>query len=119
MPGNIDHVEEAITEGRDPSTLPENMLWPDHIVEVQPDGSTGGNIVWEWHVWDHLIQDFDPIVLNYGVVSEHPELIDINYIGTTPGGARADWNHINAVDYNEEFDQIILSVHNFSEILGD
>jgi hypothetical protein len=108
-------VEEAITEGRDPSTLPENMLWPDHIVEVQPDSSTGGNIVWEWHVWDHLIQDFDPTALNYGVVSEHPELIDINYIGTTQGGDRADWNHINAVDYNEEFDQIMLSVHNFSE----
>ncbi len=108
-------VEEAITEGRDPSTLPENMLWPDHIVEVQPDSGTGGNIVWEWHVWDHLIQDYDPTALNYGVVSEHPELIDINYIGTTQGGDRADWNHINAVDYNEEFDQIMLSVHNFSE----
>ena len=109
-------VEEAVTAGRDPSTLPQDMLWPDHIVEVQPDGSTGGNIVWEWHVWDHLIQDFDSTVLNYGVVSEHPELIDINYIGTTQGGDRADWNHINAVAYNEEFDQIILSVHNFSEI---
>jgi hypothetical protein len=108
--------EEAITEGRNPSTLSQNMLWPDHIVEVEPDGSNGGNIVWEWHVWDHLIQDFDPIVFNYGVVSEHPELIDINYIEPGPGGSRADWNHINAVDYNEEFDQIILSVHNFSEI---
>ena len=28
----------------------------------------------------------------------------------------ADWNHINAVDYNEAFDQIILSVRHFSEI---
>jgi hypothetical protein len=109
-------VEEAITAGRDPSTLPQNMLWPDHIVEVQPDVGNGGTIVWEWHVWDHLIQDFDPGESNYGVVSEHPELIDINYIGTTQGSDRADWNHINAVAYNEEFDQIILSVHNFSEI---
>jgi len=109
-------VEEAVTGGRDPSTLPQDMLWPDHIVEVEPDGSNGGNIVWEWHVWDHLIQDYDSTVLNYGVVSEHPELIDINYIDPGPGGSRADWNHINAVAYNEEFDQVILSVHNFSEI---
>jgi hypothetical protein len=108
--------EEAITEGRNPSLMSDDMLWPDHIIEVQPDGSTGGNIVWEWHVWDHLIQDFDPTVFNYGVVSEHPELIDINYVGTTPNGTGADWTHINSVDYNEEFDQIILSVHVFSEI---
>ena len=107
--------EEAITEGRNPNLLLQNMLWPDHIIEVQPNGSNGGNIVWEWHVWDHLIQDYDPSAFNYGVVSEHPELIDINYINPAPGGDRADWNHINAVDYNPEFDQIILSVHNFSE----
>ena len=108
--------EEVELSGRDPSLLSQFFLWPDHIVEVQPIGSNGGNIVWEWHVWDHLIQDFDPVQLNYGVVSEHPELIDINYVGTLPGGTGADWNHINAVDYNEDFDQIILSVHHFSEI---
>ena len=108
--------EEVETAGRDPNLLSQFYLWPDHIVEVQPVGLTGGNIVWEWHVWDHLIQDFDPLQFNYGIVSEHPELIDINYIGTGPYGTQADWNHINAVDYNEELDQIILSVHNFHEI---
>ena len=108
--------EEVESAGRNPNLLSQFFLWPDHIVEVQPDGLSGGNIVWEWHVWDHLIQDFDPAQFNYGVVSEHPELIDINYVGTEPSGTRADWNHINAVDYNEDLDQIILSVHNFSEI---
>jgi hypothetical protein len=108
--------EAVWSAGRNPALLNQNFLWPDHIVEVQPDGSSGGNIVWEWHVWDHLIQDYDPGKDNYGVVSEHPELIDINYVGTEPSGTRADWNHINAVNYNEELDQIILSVHNFSEI---
>jgi len=107
--------EEVITAGRDPGLLSQNFLWPDHIVEVQPVGSSGGNIVWEWHVWDHLIQDYDPGEDNYGVVSEHPELVDINYVGSGPAGGYADWNHINAVDYNEELDQLILSVHDFSE----
>jgi len=109
-------AEEAITSGRNPSLLSQSFLWPDHIVEVQPEGISGGNVVWEWHVWDHLIQDYSPSEENYGVVSEHPELVDINYVEPVPGGTNADWNHINSVDYNEELDQIILSVHDFSEI---
>jgi hypothetical protein len=108
--------EEAYSEGRDPSHIPQNMLWPDHIIEVQKDGSNGGTIVWEWHVWDHLIQDFDPLQFNYGIVSDHPELIDINFVSNLSNPFGADWNHINAVDYNEEFDQIIISSRNFSEI---
>ena len=32
--------------------------WPTHFVEVSQNG-TGGQIVWEWHIWDHLIQDHD------------------------------------------------------------
>ena len=103
--------EEAISAGRNPNRLRSNSIWPDHIIEVQPTGSNGGNIVWKWHIWDHLIQDYDPTKENYGVVEDHPELIDINY-----GNTEADWTHTNAVDYNEEFDQILLSVHNFNEI---
>ena len=103
---------DAIAEGRNPTQLSEGALWPDHIVEVQPDGLTGGIIVWEWHAWDHLIQDFDPAVNNYGVVEDHPELIDVNY----PPNPSADWLHINAVAYNEAFDQIVLSSHNTNEI---
>ncbi len=102
--------DEAIAAGRNPSLLSEGDLWPDHIVEVDPNTS---EIVWEWHVWDHLVQDFDPSKENYGVVNEHPELIDINLANRK---AAADWNHINSIDYNAELDQILLSVHGFSEI---
>ncbi|MCK4478163.1 aryl-sulfate sulfotransferase [Candidatus Bathyarchaeota archaeon] len=104
--------EEAIAAGRDPSLLTDGELWPDHIIEVEPTGATGGDIVWEWHAWDHLIQDYNSTAENYGVVAAHPELIDINVYGR-PG---ADWNHINSIDYNEEFDQILLSVNAFREI---
>ncbi len=103
---------EAVAAGRDPDLLTDGELWPDHIIEVEPTGATGGNIVWEWHVWDHLIQDFDPTKENYGVVAEHPELIDINFARQ----GNADWNHINSVDYNAQFDQILLSVPRFSEV---
>ncbi len=133
--------EEAIALGRDPELLGDD-LWPDYVVEVQPDGPTGGRIVWEWHMWDHLVQDFDREKPNFGVIYEHPELIDLNNTGSTPpatpeelrklravgyvGGddddddsnrrGRSDWMHTNSIHYNPELDQIALSAKNFSEI---
>ncbi len=103
---------EAVSKGRNPNTLPYSQLWPDHLIEVTPLNGSGGTIAWEWHLWDHLIQDYDPTKENYGVVQDHPELVDINY----GGRILADWTHINSVDYNEEYDQILLSVLNFDEI---
>ena len=108
-------AQEAIAAGRDPQTLPDGELWPDHIIEVQRTGPSEGSIIWEWHVWDHLIQDFDPTKENYGTVAQHPELVDIND-GDIAGKERADWNHINSIDYNEEFDQILLSARHQHEI---
>ena len=103
--------EEAIESGRNPNKLFGNTIMPDHVIEVKPTGPSSGDIVWEWHVWDHLIQDYDHLKKNYGVVKEHPELVDINY-----GSSSADWLHTNSIDYNEEFDQILLSSRTFSEI---
>jgi hypothetical protein len=109
----IKSKQEAIAAGLNPNNLKRDQFWVDHIVEVKPFGASSGDIVWEWHVWDHLIQDFDPSKDNYGIVSDHPELIDINYGGERVG---FDFNHINSIDYNEKFDQILLSSHNQNEI---
>jgi hypothetical protein len=102
---------EAIESGRDPNKLQGNTLRPDHIIEVKPTGPTTGEIVWKWHVWDHLIQDYDATKDNYGVIGNHPELIDINF-----GTSNIDWLHTNSIDYNEELDQILVSVRNFDEV---
>ena len=104
---------EAIEAGRNSNLLTDGELWPDKIIEIKPDGTSGGTIVWEWHVWDHLIQDHDATKNNYGVVSDYPGKIDINFINDQ---SKADWNHINAIDYNPELDQIMLTPRNFSEI---
>jgi len=101
---------QTIQAGRNPNNI-GNMFMPDHIIEVKKTGPTSGEIVWEWHIWDHLIQDYDPSKDNYGVVEDHPELIDINF-----GKEDMDWNHINSIDYNEEFDQILLSSFGQDEI---
>ncbi|UCG41704.1 MAG: aryl-sulfate sulfotransferase [candidate division WOR-3 bacterium] len=105
--------EEAIAAGRDTAKLGQNRLWPEHLVEVDP---LTDSIVWEWHLWDHLIQDFDSTKLNYGVVGDHPELVDLNFFLLSGERGKADWIHANSLDYNEQFDQIIISAHNFGEI---
>jgi hypothetical protein len=101
----------AIAAGRDPALLSDSLIWPEHLVEVQPIGTDSGVIVWEWHLWDHIIQDFDPTKPNYGVVADHPELIDLNLaVDGNP-----DWVHGNSVDYNPDLDQVVLSLRRPSE----
>jgi Arylsulfotransferase (ASST) len=137
-------TEEAVAAGRRPDSVRDNLM-ADAIIEVKPTGKTSGEIVWEWHAWDHLIQDHDKSKANYGKVAQKPELIDLNfgsgmmagmmakkddvdklrdlgYIGGPRpgpggfGGPTPDWTHINSVAYNPELDQIVLSIHSFSEI---
>ncbi len=103
---------EAIAAGRNPDLISQGKLWPEQLIEIKPTGPpTSGEVVWEWHLWDHLIQDYDPTKANYGVVADHPELIDINFADK----GKADWIHANAIDYNPELDQIIISCHGFNE----
>ena len=89
-------------------------IWPTQIIEVQPTGPETGNIVWEWHLWDHLIQDMSPSLPNYGVISEHPEKMDINKGNIHPDNG--DWIHVNALDYHPELDQIVMSSNSLDEI---
>ncbi|MFT3796243.1 aryl-sulfate sulfotransferase [Flavobacterium sp.] len=102
---------EAIAAGRDPNAVPEN-LWSEQILEIQPVGATGGNVVWEWHLWDHLVQDFDDTKSNYGSVIDNPQLVNINY----NAWPQSDWIHLNSIDYNPVLDQIVLSSFSCSEI---
>jgi len=106
---------ELIAAGRNPESIPTQGLWVDHVIEVKPMGKTNGDIVWKWHVFDHVIQDVDASKKNYGDVARHPELLNLNYI---PRRARIneDWNHTNAIDYNPKLDQIMLTLHGMSEI---
>jgi hypothetical protein len=102
---------QATDAGRNPEQL-SNVFWSEKIIEIQPSGTNAGTIVWEWQVWDHLVQSFDSTKANYAQIDEHPELLDINY----GGGTASDWLHCNGLDYNETLDQIVLSCHNSSEI---
>ncbi|MEP7230075.1 MAG: aryl-sulfate sulfotransferase [Ginsengibacter sp.] len=132
-------ADEVLAAGRKPTLIPKAGLWPDKIVEIEPNGRSGGKVVWEWHVWDHLIQDHDAKKANYGKPAEHPELLDFNVGDSLPspisqdsmeilkaqGRARRNWTpenrgsdiyHFNAVKYNPELDQIVFSSPHLSEI---
>ncbi len=101
---------------------PLNEMWATAILEIQPNLNDGSaEIVWEWHIWDHMVQDRGAQYgATYGNIEDHPELMNINEgnvgNGDGPGSAHADWIHINAIDYNEELDQIALSSRFMSEI---
>jgi hypothetical protein len=83
-------------------------IWPDEIVEYDP---AGDSVAWEWHFWDHLVQYVDSTKPNYGVISQHPELLNIN-VGQVQGG---DWMHCNTVDYNADRDEVVITSHNLNE----
>ena len=93
----------------------ENEIWPLVIHEIKPPIDSDIEIVWRWHLWDHLIQDQDSSLNNYGIIKNHPELIDIN-IGNFTNPTEGDWLHTNAIAYNEQLDQIMFSSRHLSEI---
>ena len=111
---------EGFAMGREEIDNPLNQMWSTVFFEIQPDGNGGAEVVWEWHLWDHLVQDYCSSCPNYAVISQHPELFDINNgeVGTVagPGGANADWIHVNAISYNPDWDQIVFSSRYQSEI---
>lgn len=102
---------QATAAGRDPALL-GLALWSEQLLELAPVGTDQADVVWEWHLWDHLVQDYDAAQGNYGVVADHPERVDLNFAN----GPQMDWVHANAVDYNADLDQVIISAHNFSEV---
>jgi len=100
---------EAVAAGRDPNLVTDEGVWGDKVIEVDKSG----RVVWQWSVWDHLIQDHDSTKANHGPVAKHPELVDLNY-GRYVGGP--DWLHVNAVAYNPRLDQVMISVRHFDEL---
>lgn len=107
---------EAQEAGRNPALTGNNGVWATQIVEIEPVGTNQANIIWKWRLWDHLVQDFDSTKANYGVIADHPELVDINFEASSGGlSGGADWIHANAVDYNPELDQIIINSRVFNE----
>ena len=130
--------EETQQQGLRPEMTPEDGVWPDMILELEPQRPDGARVVWEWHAWDHMVQNRDASLGDHGDPAAHPELIDINggrqlpedvegeelarfrEAGYVPADSDHDPSselmHTNAIAYNADLDQIALSIHAYNEI---
>jgi len=89
----------------------ENIdIYPDAVVEMNP---LTQEVVWEWHVTDHIIQDFDSSKENYGVVADNPNRIDINY---NSGQSDGDITHANGLTLDETRDLLYITVNFYGEV---
>lgn len=102
---------EALAFGSDAGGID---LWFEAIYELKPMPNNEVDIVWEWHLKDHLIQEHDPEQANYGRVVDHPRKVNLNYreVGAS---ASSNFVHLNSISYHPGFDQIVLSSRLFSE----
>jgi hypothetical protein len=86
-----------------------SVIYSEKIIEVKPTGATTGTIVWEWHLWDHLCQNYSSAKDNYVTsIVNNPQLLNINYSGT---GSFPDKYHMNGIDFNQKLNQIVVSMH--------
>jgi hypothetical protein len=130
--------EEALAAGRLPAATPEQGLHSEWILEIRPIPPDDAEIVWEWHVWDHLVQDVDPAKPNHGEPAAHPGRLDLNALaarssisaeelaqlqalgyvpeGATPEDLEADFLHANSLDYHAGLDQIAVSIPELGEV---
>lgn len=104
--------EQALSAGRDPAKLTADELYSEKIVEIEPQGLSGGKEVWVWRLWDHLVQNHDSQKPNFGEPSQNPRRVDVNFIRSD----RADWIHMNAIDYHPKWNQIVLSARYLDEL---
>lgn len=92
-----------------------DLRYGTHFVELrQVPGTQTAEVVWEWHIVDHMVQDVNPNLSNFGDIADNPQLMNVNV--TTSGGFGGDWFHVNGVNYSEELDLITFSSRFLSEI---
>lgn len=121
---------EARARGRRADLIPEQGLWSEWILEIEPLPPGDARIVWEWHVWDHLVESGDaakfPRRLDINAdgeeaVVDEEELEQLKALGYAPDNAttqdiQSDFLHMNGIDYHPKFDQVAVSVPEIGEI---
>ena len=91
--------EESIDDGRPPSLFPNKdnpHILHEMIFEIEIETK---NILWMWNSQDHI--------------GKGPHKIDLTYYNN---GDKEDILHANAIDYNDEKKELIISVRGYHEI---
>ena len=107
--GNILAMEWNRVAGKTVGYKLDTDIFLERLIEINPKTNA---IVWEWRSRDHILQDTNPKIANYGNIEKSPERIDINYSQSASGMVM----HANWFVYDPVKDLIYLSVYNFSEV---
>ncbi|MCA9190471.1 MAG: aryl-sulfate sulfotransferase [Planctomycetales bacterium] len=83
-------------------------LISERIVEIDPNTN---RTIWSWDAWDHVVQNVDPTLPDFGDPLTMPTRIDVNLQRD-----ENDWLHFNALSYNAAQDLIIVSCRQTSEL---
>ena len=108
--------EEALAMGRQSDMVTDSGLWPDVVLEYAPAPGGLAQLVWSWRPTDHLVQNFNSTLPHYGVVSDHPQKLDINAVSSNIQKNDADWMHCNSIDHDPVRDHILLSCRHTEEL---
>lgn len=87
----------------------QNDIFPEALYEVNPNSN---QIVWEWHSYDHVIQDSNSLLPNFGQINQNPHRINFSYNSIQNG----DIMHANGIDFDEQKNVIYMSVNFYSEV---
>lgn len=95
--------------------IQRTVIWSEFIYEVKPIGLDEIEIIWEWHLSDHFVQDVNNALDNFGVIKDNPGKVDFYYRGPS-GWIGFDFWHANAIDYNSAKDEILINARNANEM---
>jgi hypothetical protein len=98
---------EMIRVGVDTTLLPRrtNTILAEKIIEIKRKYPSGGDIVWQWRMFDHVVPKES--------AAAHPEKISG---GIVPALWSGQWVHLNGLDYSPKTDLIVFSSRVFSEL---
>lgn len=98
-------IEELLAMGADPELIGDNdEFWPDAIYEIKPTGKQTYEVVWSWHVWDHLMQDMDRDQPHYGMAFDDPHRVHLNGSSREPEMTAAERERLIALGYLQPSD---------------
>jgi hypothetical protein len=82
------------------------FILSEKIIEIKPARPEGGEIVWQWVMFDHVISGAQ--------ASGHPERISGSIVSALYN--QTQWVHLNGLDYDSSSDLIVFSSRVFSEL---
>jgi hypothetical protein len=82
------------------------FMLSEKIIEIKPKLPEGGDIVWQWVMFDHVIPGEQ--------AAAHPERISGSIVSSLYN--QTQWVHLNGLDYCPSTDLIVFSSRVFSEL---